>query len=74
MQDQGWVATFHVTMQDVAVVEIAQAFEQLQHVAFDLGFGEGDVGVCGHSREIMVHVRADHVESGALLDVFCGRG
>lgn len=30
------VGSFHVSVQNAAVVEISQAFEQLQHVALDL--------------------------------------
>lgn len=48
-------------------MQVTQTLEQLKHVALDLGFGELDVWVGGHSGKIMVHVRSDHVESGSLL-------
>lgn len=61
-------------MQDVAVVQVTQTFEQLQHVAFDLRFGKMDIGVGRHARQVVVHVGTHHVESGALLYVFCSVG
>jgi hypothetical protein len=56
------VGRLHVSMQNVVVVEISQALEQLQHVAFDLRFQKLDVGVVEESRQIMIHVRRDHIE------------
>lgn len=39
------IGSFHVAMQNVAVVEIAQALKELQHVALDLGLLKADVRV-----------------------------
>lgn len=36
------VGSFHVSVQNAAVVEISQAFEQLEHVALDLRLLEMD--------------------------------
>lgn len=67
----GAKVTFHVAMQNVAVVEITQSFEELEHVALDLSLGEDDVGIGRHAGKIVVHVGTDHVQGGALLDIFC---
>jgi hypothetical protein len=39
------IGCFHVSVEDVVVVEVSQALEQLQHVALDLRFLELDFGV-----------------------------
>jgi len=38
------------------VVKISQAFEELLHVAFDLGLAEANVRVCEHAAEIVVGI------------------
>jgi hypothetical protein len=53
-------------MEDVVVVEVPEALEQLQHVAFDLRLKEFDIGVVEETRQIVVHVRRDHVQYRAL--------
>jgi len=50
----------------VIVVEVSQALEQLQHVALYLRFLEPDFWIVEKAREIVVHIRGDHVENGAL--------
>ena len=49
------------------VVKISQSFEKLLHVAFDLSLAEANVRVCEHAAEIVVGIRRNHVQSGALL-------
>jgi hypothetical protein len=60
------VGCLHISMEDVIVVKIAEALEQLQHVAFDLRFQKLDIGVVEEARQIVIHVRCDHVEYRAL--------
>lgn len=60
------VRGFHVAVEDVVVVKVAEAFEQLQHVALDLGRREVDIGIVEEARQVVVHVGHDHVEDGAL--------
>jgi hypothetical protein len=56
------VGCFHVSMENVVIVKVSEALEQLQHVAFDLRFEKLDVGIVEKSRQIVIHVRRDHVE------------
>jgi hypothetical protein len=60
------VGCLHISMEDVVVVEVAEALEQLQHVAFDLRLQELHIGVVEKARQIVIHVRCDHVEYRAL--------
>jgi hypothetical protein len=60
------VGCLHVSVEDVVVVEVPEAFEQLQHIAFDLRFLKLDIWVVEETREIVIHVRCDHVEYCAL--------
>ena len=48
-------------------MKISQSFQELLHVAFDLGFVEANVGIGEHAAQIVVGIRRHHVESGALL-------
>lgn len=64
------VGSLHVAMENVTVMKISQTFQQLKHVAFNLAFGEANIGVGGHAGEIVVHVWRDHVEGGPFLDIF----
>jgi hypothetical protein len=66
------VGGLHVAMKNVVVVEVAQTLEQLQHVALDLGFLELDVRVVEKAREVVVHVRRDHVQDGPLPSLGLG--
>jgi hypothetical protein len=60
------IGCFHISVENVAVVEVSEALEQLQHVALDLRFLELDIGVVEEAGEIVIHVRRDHVENRAL--------
>lgn len=60
------VGGFHVAVEDVVVVQVTEAFEELQHVALDLGRREVYVGIIEQARQVVVHVGHDHVEDGAL--------
>ena len=60
------VGGLHVSVEDVVGVEVPHAFQQLEHVALDLGYGEMDAGVVKHSREVVVHVGSDHVHDRSL--------
>lgn len=53
-------------MKYVVVVQVAEALEQLQHVALYLGRRKMYIGVIEETGEIVVHVGHDHVEYGAL--------
>jgi hypothetical protein len=50
----------------VVVVEVAQALEELEHVALDLRLRELDFLVIEETGKIVVHVRRDHVEDRAF--------
>lgn len=52
---------------DTHVMQISQSLQELLHVAFDLCFGEANIGIRKHAAQIMVHIRRNHVESGAFL-------
>lgn len=60
------VGSLHVSVQDVVVVEIAEALEQLLHVALDLGLLEVHRRVIEKTRQVMVHVGRHHVHDGLL--------
>lgn len=60
------VGCLHISVEDVVIVEVSEALEQLQHVALDLRFLELDIWVIEEARQIMIHVRGDHVEYCAL--------
>lgn len=60
------VCGLHVAVENVVVMQVAEALEQLQHVALDLGLREFDVGIVEQTGEIVVHVGHDHVEYGTL--------
>lgn len=60
------IGCLHVSVEDVVVVEVAQALEQLEHVALDLCFLELDFWVVEEAGQIVVHVRSDHVQYCAL--------
>lgn len=47
-------------------MQIAEALEQLEHVALDLRLREMDVWVVEETREIVVHVGHNHVQNGAF--------
>lgn len=58
------VGSFHVSVQNAAVVEISQAFEQLEHVALDLRLLEMDRGVIEKTGKIVIHIGSGHVYDG----------
>jgi hypothetical protein len=60
------VGGLHVSVENVVIVEVTESLEQLEHVTLDLRLGEVHVGVVEQSRQIVVHVRRDHVENGTL--------
>jgi hypothetical protein len=66
------VGGFHVSVEDVVVMEVLEAFEQLEHVALDLRFLEFDVWVVEKARQIVVHVGRDHVQDCALATLGLG--
>jgi hypothetical protein len=53
-------------VKNVAVVQVSETLEQLQHVALNLRLLELDVGIVEEAREIVIHVRGDHVEYRAF--------
>lgn len=59
-------------MKDFVLVKVSQAFQQLEHVAFDLRLGEFDIWIVEQPREIMVHVRRDHVQYRSLSSLGLG--
>jgi hypothetical protein len=56
------VSGLHIAMEDVVLVEVAKALQQLKHVALDLRLGEFDIWVIEQSRKIVVHIRRNHVQ------------
>lgn len=60
------VGSFHVPVKDLVFMEILKALQQLLQVALDLRDGELDRGVVEQTRQVMVHVRGDHVHDGPL--------
>ena len=49
------------------VVQVADAFQELLHVALDLSLVKSDFWVVEHAAQIVVHVRHDHVQDRAPL-------
>jgi hypothetical protein len=66
------VSGFHVSVENVVVMEVLEAFEQLEHVALDLRFLEFDVWVVEKARQIVVHVGRNHVQYCALATLGLG--
>lgn len=52
-------------------MQISQSLEELQHVTFDLRFGEMNGRVVEKTRQIVIHVRGCHVHNRALALVAC---
>ena len=65
------IGGLHVSVQNVVLVEIFEPSEQLQHITFDLRFGEGDGGVIEQAREVVVHVRRNHVHDWSFALIGC---
>lgn len=65
------IGSLHIAVKDVVVVEVAEALEQLLHVAFDLRLLEMHRGIVEKAGEIVVHVRHDHVHDWLFALVGC---
>ena len=66
------IRPFHIAMNDAIVVQEAQTFDHLLHVALDLIGSEPDLRVVKQAIEIMLAVLEDQ-EDGALLAVIVCR-
>lgn len=68
------VGGLHVSVQNVILVEVAQALEKLDHVALDLSLFEVDRRIIKEAGEIVIHVWRHHVHDGflAFVGLSCG--
>ena len=64
------VGGLHISMENLVLVQVPAALEQLLHVAFDLWDGEMHIGIFKQARQVVVHVGCHHEHARLFARVF----
>lgn len=46
-------------------MHVDSALQQLLHIQLDLGYRQSDLGIVEEAAQVVIHVRKDHVDTGA---------